>query len=139
MTAPVDPRPYAGPADLVTAHEAVCEMIRMADVEGAFTRSEGKAIRRACCDMLARLDRERRQACRRGCFAMLHEARVFRTVERSWGYTARTTDNVNAVFLAGTYRAKRRDYLTRALAFRAAASEVAGHLPSPDRAAARQP
>lgn len=124
MTTPVDPRPYAGPTDLVTAADAARWLRERADRDlRANCHPSAFVLHYAHADLNDRLDRERRQACRRGCFAMLHEARVFRAVERSWEYTARTTDNVNAEFLARTYRAKRRDYLSRALAFRAAARQ----------------
>jgi len=60
MTAPVDPRPYAGPTDLVTAAD-VAEWL-----EAEFPWPTMVYVR---AELIARLDRERRQACRRGALA----------------------------------------------------------------------
>ena len=75
MTAPVDPTPYALPTDLVTAEDVVrwlddvAVAILSVPIDGA-TRA-GVAICAGVVvstrrDLDARLDRERRQACRRG-------------------------------------------------------------------------
>ena len=64
MTAPVDHRPYAGPGDLVTA-EDVARWLRSIPHTGRPWPNECPV----CSAMLLlteRLDRERRQACRRG-------------------------------------------------------------------------
>lgn len=115
MTAP-DHRPFLLATDLRAAGDAICELIRMSDEEGAYTRKEGLAIRRACYDLLARLDRERRQACRRGSFVDLPElARLRRkrkfAVKRLWNYAVEDIDSL------------RRGHVERALAFRAAARQ----------------
>lgn len=64
MSAPVDPRPYAGPTDLVTA----------ADVAEWLVDYPGSCAAQASIDLHERLERERRQACRRG--ARYHWRRV---------------------------------------------------------------
>ena len=125
MTAP-DPRPYAAPGDLVTAADVAewlrehaaewradarahpevgARMVRL-DYGGAVT------LDGALSDLTARLDRERRQACRRGSLAEFHAACRERVRER-WRFTS-PTDAANA-------RKRRARSLTRALAFRAAA------------------
>ena len=88
----------------------------MSDEEGAYTRKEGPAIRRACYDLLARLDRERRQACRRGSFVDLPElARLDASASSQssglWNYAVEDIDSL------------RRGHVERALAFRAAARQ----------------
>ncbi len=62
MTAPVDPRPYAGPGDLVTAADVArwLHEIDDDDITG------GDPMWLTISRLDARLDRERRQACRRG-------------------------------------------------------------------------
>lgn len=115
MTAP-DHRPYAVPGDLITAGDAICELIRMSDEEGAYTRKEGLAIRRACYALLARLDRERRQACRRATRAWAFLARMHR---RNADMYAKNDDRDEAM----SCRAARANSLQAALAFRAAARQ----------------
>ena len=68
-------RPYLRSSDLITAQDAVSHIMRLSDVPGLFTAKEGKAIRRACCDTFDVIDRERRQACRRGALEEWREAR----------------------------------------------------------------
>ena len=104
MTTPVDHRPYAAPTDLVTA----------ADVARWLVDYPGSCAAQASIDLHERLDRERRQACRRGCFAHFSDACVHRQNERAlfpmlepeWATTAGEC---------------RRESIHRALAFRAAA------------------
>lgn len=72
------------------------------------------ALQGAHADLRARLDRERRQACRRATFVNLPElARLQRkrkfAVERLWDYAVEDIDSL------------RRAHVDRALAFRAAA------------------
>ena len=100
MTTPVDPRPYAAPTDLVTAEDVARWLAERAEDEPRTT---------AWClhdRLTARLDRERRQACRRGALAGWREfARAARRRHNAW------TCGVCA------------DTLARALAFRAAARQ----------------
>ncbi len=74
VTAP-DPRPYAAPGDLVTAADAAA-FVRtyVVDPDTEWDLSDAYNY------LERRLDRERRQACRRGCFAMFREA----CRERDW-------------------------------------------------------
>ena len=97
MTTPVDPRPYAGPTDLVTA----------ADVARWLVDYPGSCAAQASIDLHERFDRERRQACRRGALAEWQE---FRRWVHGWGYGWGDGDGIAL------------DVLARALAFRAAAS-----------------
>jgi hypothetical protein len=62
MTAPIDPRPYAAPTDLVTAADVArwLHEIDGDDITG------GDPMWLTISRLDARLDRERRQACRRG-------------------------------------------------------------------------
>ena len=121
MTAP-DPRPYAAPGDLVTAEDAAA-FVRTYVVDPDTERDLSDVYNH----LERRLDRERRQACERGAedcerrLAELGPEPEEPTID-IWGTEA--------------LRARLRE---SALAFRAAASEVAGHLSSPDRAAARTP
>ena len=62
MTAPIDPRPYAAPTDLVTAAD-VARWLHEID-DGDITGGDPMWLTISRLD--ARLDRERRQACRRG-------------------------------------------------------------------------
>jgi hypothetical protein len=103
MTAP-DPRPYAGPGDLVTAADVAAWLVDYPSNDAA----------QASIDLVERLDRERRQACRRGCFAMAHEARVWRAAER---------ESCRGETWAAVYRERRTAAVRRALAFRAAARQ----------------
>ena len=103
----MDPTPYAAPTDLRTA-EDVAEWLRKKTFVSASLRATSDALD-------ARIDRERRQACRRGCFAMFREA----CREREWERDARKLfdDGVTAALRRGF----RAHYLRCALAFRAAA------------------
>jgi hypothetical protein len=100
VTAP-DPRPYAAPGDLVTAAD-VLAWLRARDEahEGAETLVD------ALDALAARLDRERRQACRRGALA---EWQTFSCAARS-RHNAWTCDVC-------------ADIIALALAFRAAARQ----------------
>ena len=73
MTAPVDPRPYAGPTDLVTAAD-VARWLHEID-DGDITGGDPMWVTISHLD--ARLDRERRQACRRGARYEITMARAF--------------------------------------------------------------
>ena len=69
MTTPVDPRPYAGPTDLVTAADVarwLDERAMASPPEPVPQYSRHWILELAWADLHARLDRERRQACRRG-------------------------------------------------------------------------
>ena len=121
MTAPVDPTPYALPTDLVTAEDVVrwlddvAVAILSVPIDGA-TRA-GVAICAGVVvstrrDLDARLDRERRQACRRGAHAMFREAIMWRAAER---------ESCRGETWAAVYRERRARRLASALAFRAAA------------------
>ncbi|HQY59843.1 MAG TPA: hypothetical protein PK141_00475 [Polyangiaceae bacterium] len=132
MTAP-DPRPYAAPTDLVTAEDVARwlrewrstatdrELIAAVDWIHAYEvqdlrNAHDLAQELASQALDARLDRERRQACRRGCFAHFRDACVHRQNERAlfpmlepeWATTAGEC---------------RRESIHRALAFRAAARQ----------------
>ena len=73
MIAPVDPRPYAAPTDLVTAADVArwLHEIDDADITG------GDPMWLTISRLDARLDRERRQACRRGARYEITIARAF--------------------------------------------------------------
>ena len=73
MTAPVDPRPYAAPTDLVTAADVArwLHEIDDDDITG------GDPMWLTISRLDARLDRERRQACRRGARYEITIARAF--------------------------------------------------------------
>ncbi len=103
MTTPVDPRPYAGPTDLVTAAD-VAEWLDTLHKGPPAERIFG--VQDAVAALDARLDRERRQACRRGALAEWQE---FRRWVHGWGYGWGDGDGIAL------------DVLARALAFRAAA------------------
>ena len=118
MLAPVDPRPYAAPTDLVTAAD-VARWLREQIYEWDADCDTANPRQVVTCVALAlerRLDRERRQACRRGCFAHFRDACVHRQNERAlfpmpepeWPTTAGEC---------------RRESIHRALAFRAAARQ----------------
>ena len=102
MTAP-DPRPYAAPTDLVTAADVALWLDTLHQGPPA-ERIFG--VQDAVAALDARLDRERRQACRRGALA---EWREFRRWVHGWGYGWGDGDGIAL------------DVLSRALAFRAAA------------------
>ena len=109
MTAPVDHRPYAGTGDLVTA-EDVAEWLDTLHRGPPAERIFG--VQDAIVALDARLDRERRQACRRGALEswrrvadLVRFARQYRNRDRGWDAHGH-----------GVWH-----YLTLALAFRAAA------------------
>ena len=117
MTAPVDHRPYAGPTDLVTAEDVarwLDERAMASPPEPVPQYSRHWILELAWADLHARLDRERRQACRRGCFAEAHEAYMWRAAER---------ESCRGETWAAVYRERRACALRRALAFRAAARQ----------------
>ena len=117
MTTPVDPSPYAGPTDLVTA-EDVAEWLRERAERALLGNCHPPThvLHYALVDLRARLDRERRQACRWGALAHFRDACVHRQNERAlfpmlepeWAATAGEC---------------RRESIRRALAFRAAARQ----------------
>ena len=107
LTAPVDPRPYAGPTDLRTAEDVARWLRERADRDlRANCHPSAFVLHYAHADLRARLDRERRQACRRGALAEWQE---FRRWVHGWGYGWGDGDGIAL------------DVLSRALAFRAAA------------------
>lgn len=77
MTAP-DPRPHAAPTDLVTA-EDVAEWLRERAERALLGNCHPPThvLHYALMDLRARLDRERRQACRRGARYEITIARAF--------------------------------------------------------------
>ena len=108
MTAP-DPRPYAGPTDLVTA-EDVARWLHEID-DGDITGGDPMWL--TISHLEARLDRERRQACRRGARSSFSDAATLMrcyALNRTLG-VIRDMASEDAI----------AHYLTRALAFRAAA------------------
>ena len=107
MTTPVDPRPYAGPTDLVTAEDAA----RWLD-----TYPWTWPVDYARAELRARLDRERRQACRRGA---LDRWRAFSMAVRE--YARQKRDEGLICDSEAEYYIER--YLSDALAFRAAARQ----------------
>ncbi len=107
MTTLVDPRPYAAPTDLVTA----ADVARWLESRDRGSKAAGWRIVRlstVVTDLRARLERERRQACRRGALACWRE---FRRWVHGWGYGWGDGDGIAL------------DVLARALAFRAAARQ----------------
>ena len=78
MTAPIDPRPHAAPTDLVTA-EDVAEWLRERAERALLGNCHPPThvLHYALMDLRARLDRERRQACRRGARYEITIARAF--------------------------------------------------------------
>ena len=90
MTAP-DPRPHAAPTDLVTAEDVAVWLREHAEqwrLDAAADPSLGahvcrldygglRALQGAIADLTDRLDRERRQACRRGARYEITIARAF--------------------------------------------------------------
>ncbi len=118
LTAP-DPRPYAAPTDLVTAADVArwLHEIDDDDITG------GDPMWLTISRLDARLDRERRQACRRGALACWRafagEARENRHPRYRDAYTALVWgDKPTDLYRIGEIA---RANLTRALAFRAAA------------------
>lgn len=105
MTAPADHWPYAAPTDLRTA-EDVARWLDTLHQGPPAERIFG--VQDAVAALDARLDRERRQACRRGALA---EWREFRRWVHGWGYGWGDGDGIAL------------DVLARALAFRAAARQ----------------
>lgn len=116
MTAP-DHRPYLLPADMRTAEDVARWLHERAErALHATTPPSVLALHYVHADLRARLDRERRQACRRGCFAMFRESHVWREAERAC-HPGEWRDE---------YRKRRATCLARALAFRAAAKPQKG-------------
>jgi hypothetical protein len=112
MTAP-DHRPYAAPTDLVTAEDVLAWLDTLHKGPPA-ERIFG--VQDAVAALDARIDRERRQACRRASFVALPElARLQRkrkfAVKRLWDYAVEDIDSL------------RRGHVRQALAFRAAARQ----------------
>lgn len=108
-----DHTPYLRPGvDLITAEDA-CAWLDGLTSGPARERIYGVLDAHAALSL--RLDRERRQACRRGALAVFREACRERERERD---AQRLFDDDRA---AKTYRMFRLHHLRRALAFRAAA------------------
>ena len=101
MTAPVDPTPYALPTDLVTAEDVLAwllgwrsnatdrELIAAVDWVHAYAvqdlrNAHDLAPELAYLALRARLDRERRQACRQGALTAWRFACGQRAIERDW-------------------------------------------------------
>ena len=108
MTAP-DPTPYAAPTDLVTAAD-VAEWLDTLHQGPIDARIFG--VQDAIAALDARLDRERRQACRRGALAEWRRAREL----VRWAGAYRNASWAWREIAPSLWR-----YLSRALAFRAAA------------------
>lgn len=104
MTTLVDPRPYAGPTDLRTA-EDVARWLDTLHQGPPAERIFG--VQDAIAALDARLDRERRQACRRGALVNWREARRLAASPQP----------------ETIYWPDVAVYLSRALAFRAAARQ----------------
>lgn len=107
MTTPVDPRPYAAPTDLVTAADVarwLREQIYEWDAD-CDTANPRQVVTCVAIALERRLDRERRQACRRGALVNWREARRLAASPQP----------------ETIYWPDVAVYLTRALAFRAAA------------------
>lgn len=130
----VDPRPYAGPTDLVTAEDVarwLDDRAMASPPEPVPQYSRHWTLELAWAALDERLDRERRQACRRGALA---EWRRFSRVARAWrGFSghryaltvavwARDDDTSIPQARARVAHAMLQD-LARALAFRAAARQ----------------
>jgi hypothetical protein len=118
MTAP-DHRPYLLATDLRTAEDVarwLDERARNAPAETVPSFSSFWVLSDAVDALDARLDRERRQACRRASFVALPElARLQRkrkfAVKRLWDYAVQDIDSL------------RRGHVRQALAFRAVARQ----------------
>ena len=107
MTAP-DPRPHAAPTDLVTAEDVarwLDERAMASPPEPVPQYSRHWILELAWADLRARLDRERRQACRRGA---RYEITIARAFWRAGG---------------GVQQMLALAHVQRALAFRAAARQ----------------
>jgi hypothetical protein len=121
VTAP-DPRPYAGPGDLVTAAD-VAEWLEgmrtlmvgaLPDVPLSAPAAVDVTVELLMRHLAARLDRERRQACERGWQA--HAA-----ASRQRGRQAREARQKGWTEWAAQRERERAHHMARALAFRAAA------------------
>ena len=114
MTTLVDPRPYAAPTDLRTAEDVA----RWLESRDRGSKAAGWRIVRlstVVTDLRARLERERRQACRRGARMNFADAATLMrcyALNRTLG-VIRDTASEDAI----------AHYLIRALAFRAAARQ----------------
>ena len=138
MLAPVDPRPYAGPTDLVTAADVARWLEEMGPMMGSIAPPGVRLFAGVAAEapagllaheLRARLDRERRQACRRGaldawrgamvCLGDAGVARARRHPRRKLG----TLPLVACASVPGSLRPWQAAFvlLARALAFRAAA------------------
>lgn len=127
MRKEVDYRPYRRGGDLVTAEDTLLAVFTLSHLEYTYTRAEREAIQHACSVVRARLDRERRRACRLGALiawrsfsadmrdlpvALLHPGEdLFHVMVES-----------DPDFTCGAFLEMRRS-LADALAFRAAARE----------------
>ena len=120
MTTP-DPTPYLLPTDLRTAEDVLAWQ---ADCVLAWVpeHSDGRMPAGSLVQLLAaRLDRERRQACRRGYEAEIQQARYHKNMEREARARLKVRHSDNDKVCAEGDLFFRRAYVRRALAFRAAA------------------
>ena len=111
MTAP-DPTPYAAPTDLVTAADVA---LWLDTLHQGPPSARIFGVQDAIAALDARLERERRQACRRGARMNFADAATLMrcyALNRTLG-VIRDTASEDAI----------AHYLTRALAFRAAARQ----------------
>ena len=115
MTAP-DPTPYAAPTDLRTAEDAAWWLrIDRTERLKAYRQDGGRGVFPCDADLLyARIERERRQACRRGA---LDRWRAFSIDSRE--YARQKRDEGLICDSEAEYYIER--HLSDALAFRAAA------------------
>lgn len=127
----VDYRPYLTETDLRTAEDVLAWLeMRALSFPNWPTpehREVGQVLAGAACDLAVRLDRERRQACRRASKECFKQARARRRGEREWaktevgepGFEILTAEDIAEY--AATFRAERVALVRDALSFRAAA------------------
>lgn len=116
MTAP-DPTPFLRPGvDLITAEDVV---VWLWDRERGPASAGARSLATSASVLEARLDRERRQACRRAVAHHLCTARAHRANERAWTSAAPGESHPDEWIRAA--RESRANAVRVALAFRAAA------------------
>jgi hypothetical protein len=111
----IDHRPHLLETDLRTAEDVLDWMYR--------SQRDETPLEDVRLELNQRLDRERRQACRRACMSIFRDACIVRTHERDWAKTEPSevfsAENI-ADHLAAAHE-NRLAWVHEALAFRAAA------------------
>ena len=114
MTTP-DHRPYLTATDLRTPEDVLAWLDAMALTSSERIAPIQWSMAMAHARLRARLDRERRQACRRA--ALAEWRRMTSLIVNGWA----SDDGLDSFFDDTVYTVFASDHLTRALAFRAAA------------------